>query len=106
MSWFSKSAEVETLVIDPNIERLAQIKAELPIKIAARDEVRKSVRECRQRVKDPRISILPNGLYTAVGAMNMDTPHAALESAQRRADEKVDAMLREKALIENPGLNL
>jgi hypothetical protein len=104
---FEKSAVAEVEAdVDPRAERLAQIEAELPVKTAARDEARKQVRECRQHVKDPRTSILPNGLYVNVGAMGMTTPHTLLEGLQRKLDAEVDALLREKALLENPGLIL
>jgi hypothetical protein len=108
VSWFSKPAvEVEPeAAVDPRFERLAQIEGELPLKIAARDQIRKEVRDLRLRVKDPRVSILSDGLYTAIGAMKMETPHALLESLQRKADAEVEALLREKAMLEHPGLIL
>jgi hypothetical protein len=105
---FEKSAVVAEpeAAVDPRAERLAQIASELPVRIAARDEARKLVRECRQLVRDPRTSILPNGFYATVGALTMATPHAALEALQRKLDAEVDDLLREKALLENPGLIL
>jgi hypothetical protein len=99
---FEKSAAVaepEASDIDPRAERLAQVEAELPVKTAARDEARKQVRECRQRIKDPRVTILPNGFYASVGAMTMNTPHALLERLQRKLDAEVDALLAERAAL-------
>jgi hypothetical protein len=99
MTWLSKSStavEPES-PIDGNKERLAQIESELPIKTAARDQIRKEVRELRQHVKDRRTTVLPTGLFVSIGAMNMDTPHVALERAQRRADATVDNLLAERA---------
>jgi hypothetical protein len=103
----SAVAEVEADV-DPRAERLAQIASELPVKIAARDEARKEVRELRRHVIDRRTGVMPNGLFVNVGAMTMNaqSPHALLEGLQRKLDAEVDALLREKALLENPGLIL
>jgi len=106
---FEKSAVAEPEAgVDPRLERLAQIASELPVKTAARDEARKNVRECRQHIRDQRVSIMPNGLCISIGALAMNTqsPHASLEKLQRKLDAEVDALLREKALLENPGLIL
>jgi hypothetical protein len=102
MRLFAQSAAVaepEAPTVDQNVERLAQIEIDLPFKTAARDEIRKNLRELRHHVKDPRTSILPNGLYTAVGAMTMNTPHALVEALQRKADAEVEALLAERAQL-------
>src|ERR1700688_4820553 len=96
---FAAVAEPEALGVNPNAERLAQIEQELPFKTAARDEIRKNLRDLREHLKDPRSTILPNGLYAAVGAMKMNTPHTLLEALQRKADAEVDALLAERAQL-------
>lgn len=99
MSWFSKSAAVaepDDLAIDPNIERLRQVEMELPYKTEARNLIRKELSDLRRHVADPRVTILPIGLFTSVNAMTMVCPHAALESAQRKADCEVDCLLLER----------
>jgi hypothetical protein len=102
MSWFKKSAvaiaEPET-VVDVRLERLQQIDQDLPVRTAARDEARKQVRELRAHLKDPRTTIMPNGLFASIGAMTMATPHVALEKLQRKLDSEVDALLWERSQI-------
>ena len=102
MSWFSKSAAVELEPdqdADPVAERLAQIEFELPLATSARDQLRREVRELRQRQADPRVSILPVGLIVTVDALHVNCPHSALEKAQRHADARVDNLLAERATL-------
>jgi hypothetical protein len=100
-SFKSAAAEAapEAPQVNPAVERLEQIERELPFKTAARNEIRKSVRELRERRKDPRTSVLPDGMHIAVGAMTMLCPHATLEASQRKADADVDALLWERAQL-------
>ena len=98
---FSQSAAVAEpeALIDPREERLRQIEQDLPVKTAARDEARKQVRELRAHLKDPRTTIMPNGLFASIGAMTMNTPHVALEKLQRKLDAEVDSLLWERAQL-------
>jgi hypothetical protein len=105
MSWFSKPAAVEvepepdSPAVDPNIERLRQVEMELPYKTEARNLIRKELSDLRRHVADPRVTILPIGLFVSVNALSMDCPHAALESAQRKADCEVDCLLWERGQL-------
>jgi|SRR5580704_3789153 hypothetical protein len=89
--------EPEAPAVDPAVERLEQIRIELPFLTAARDQIRTELENLRRHTKDPRITLFPSGLFVSINAMHMACPHASLEAAQRRADAKVEDMLRERA---------
>jgi hypothetical protein len=100
MSWFKTQTIAEPdILIDLNIERLRQVEMELPYKTEARNLIRKELSDLRRHVADPRVTILPIGLFVSVNALSMDCPHALLESLQRRLDGEVDCLLAERGAL-------
>jgi hypothetical protein len=99
VSWFTRPIEtrVETAPHVTPAERLAEIARRLSVAKAERDETRGRVRHYLQHKTDTRTCFVANRFFAAVGAMEMDPLLRALESEQRRQDERFDALLAERA---------